>query len=80
MAVDYITDREVLASIPKAEDVDIRVSVVQIAGARVLEIQDITRSNKHVSRGWYCMLNEPGLAAIREISAVMAALVMEEEM
>lgn len=79
MAVDYISDREVLATIPKADDVDVRVAVVQIAGARVLEIQDITRSSQHVGRGWYCTITPAGVNAMREVSAVIAALVMEEE-
>lgn len=79
MPVDFIDDRDVLAVIPKADDVDVRVSVVRIAGARVIEIQDITRSTKHVSRGWYCTMTATGTACAREIAAVLAALVMEEE-
>lgn len=75
---DYIRDREELAVIAKAPDVDARVSIVQIAGMHVLEIQDVTRSNGHVGRGWYVTRDEAGRACAKELSEVLAAFAGEE--
>jgi hypothetical protein len=76
----FITDREVLAVIPKSEDVDARVSLVALAGTRVLEVQDVVRSTGHIGRGWYCIADNAGRACAGQLAGVLAAFAGEPEL
>lgn len=75
---EFITGREVLATIPKAPDVDTRLSIVTVAGTAVLEVQDITRSTGHVGRGWYVTRDAAGRACAQRVAEVLAAFSGEE--
>lgn len=68
----YIQVREEVARIPKSQDVDVRVSLLEVAGVSVLEVQDVTRSTGHVGRGWYVSRDSAGRQCAGELAAVLS--------
>lgn len=76
--MDFIEAREELACIPKSPDVDVRVSVIKVAGTHVLEVQDVTRSTGHVGRGWYVTRDAAGRECSARVAEVLAAFSGDE--